>query len=173
MSGGLFCYFAQSAAIWFADIVFADEKLLSRHFEVPRWDFWHLKCNNCKYVRLIMVYVLLQETAIHSPASLNENSDYVIACFLRISFNSRDHTEVTRSMFWSMFSECRDGIITNSINLVLSLTLVFDSCKTKQIYLIHDNRARKSRTTLQNKVLPEQLTLFANTSVTFKKCIIQ
>ena len=40
-----------------------------------------------------------------------------------------------------------------------------------------DNRARKSRTTLQNKVrlkvLPEQLTLFVNTYVTFKKCIIQ
>ena len=40
-----------------------------------------------------------------------------------------------------------------------------------------DNRARKSRTTLQNKVrlkvLPEQLTLFVNMSVTFKKCIIQ
>ena len=39
------------------------------------------------------------------------------------------------------------------------------------------DRARKSRTTLQNKVrlkvLPEQLTLFVNTSVTFKKCIIQ
>ena len=39
------------------------------------------------------------------------------------------------------------------------------------------NRARKSRTTLQNKVrlkvLPEQLTLFVNTSVTLKKCIIQ
>ena len=39
------------------------------------------------------------------------------------------------------------------------------------------NRARKSRTTLQNKVrlkvLPEQLTLFVDTSVTFKKCIIQ
>ena len=38
-------------------------------------------------------------------------------------------------------------------------------------------RARKSRTTLQNKVrlkvLPEQLTLFVNTSVTFKKFIIQ
>ena len=36
-----------------------------------------------------------------------------------------------------------------------------------------DNRARKSRTTLQNKVRlkvhPEQLTLFVNTSVTFKK----
>ena len=35
------------------------------------------------------------------------------------------------------------------------------------------NRAHKSRTTLQNKVrlkvLPEQLTLFVNTSVTFKK----
>ena len=35
------------------------------------------------------------------------------------------------------------------------------------------HRARKSRTTLQNKVrlkvLPEQLTLFVNTSVTFKK----
>ena len=39
------------------------------------------------------------------------------------------------------------------------------------------NRARKSRTTLQNKVrlkvLPEQLTLSVNTSVTLKKCIIQ
>ena len=38
-------------------------------------------------------------------------------------------------------------------------------------------RARKSRTTLQNKVrlkvLPEQSALFVNTSVTFKKCIIQ
>ena len=43
--------------------------------------------------------------------------------------------------------------------------------------IAHRNRARKSRTTLQNKdrlkVLPEQLTLFVNTSVTFKKCIIQ
>ena len=41
----------------------------------------------------------------------------------------------------------------------------------------HFNRTRKSCTTLQNKVrlkvLPEQLTLFVNTSVTFKKCIIQ
>ena len=40
-----------------------------------------------------------------------------------------------------------------------------------------DYRARKSRTTLQNKVrlkvLPEQFTLFVNTSVTVKKCIIQ
>ena len=39
------------------------------------------------------------------------------------------------------------------------------------------NRARKSRSTLQNKVrlkvLPEQLTLFVNTSVTLKKCITQ
>ena len=42
---------------------------------------------------------------------------------------------------------------------------------------IYLNRARKSRTTLKNKVrlkvLPEQFTLFVNTSVTFKKCIIQ
>ena len=39
------------------------------------------------------------------------------------------------------------------------------------------NRARKSRRTLQNKVrlkvLPEQLTLFVNTFVAFKKYIIQ
>ena len=38
-------------------------------------------------------------------------------------------------------------------------------------------RARKSRTTLPNKVrlkvLPEQLTLFVNTFVTLRKCIIQ
>ena len=43
--------------------------------------------------------------------------------------------------------------------------------------LVEGYRARKSRTTLQNKVrlkvLPEQLTLFVNTSVTFKNCIIQ
>ena len=42
---------------------------------------------------------------------------------------------------------------------------------------IFSYRAHKSRTTLQNKVrlkvLPEQLTLFVNTSVTFKNCIIQ
>ena len=40
-----------------------------------------------------------------------------------------------------------------------------------------ENRARKSRRTLQNKVkirvFPEQLTLFINTFVSFKKCIIQ
>ena len=45
------------------------------------------------------------------------------------------------------------------------------------LYFYWSNRARKSRTTLQNKVrlkvLPEQLTLFVNTSVTFKKCIIR
>ena len=40
------------------------------------------------------------------------------------------------------------------------------------VMLCRCNRERKSRTSLQNKVrlkvLPEQLTLFANTSVTFK-----
>ena len=45
------------------------------------------------------------------------------------------------------------------------------------VALFTQHRARKSRTTLQNKVrlkvLPEQLFLFVNTSVTFKKCIIQ
>ena len=49
--------------------------------------------------------------------------------------------------------------------------------KKVRLQSISLNRARKSRTTLQNKVrlkvLPEQLTLFVNTSVTFKKCIIQ
>ena len=45
------------------------------------------------------------------------------------------------------------------------------------ILRLRRNRARKSRTTFQNKVrlkvLPEQLTLSVNTSVTLKKCIIQ
>ena len=45
------------------------------------------------------------------------------------------------------------------------------------VSVAHVNRARKSRTTLQNKVklkvLPEQLTLFVNMSATLKKCIIQ
>ena len=48
---------------------------------------------------------------------------------------------------------------------------------TRQARCYRRYRARKSRTTLQSKVglkvLPEQLTLFVNTSVTFKKCIIQ
>ena len=35
--------------------------------------------------------------------------------------------------------QCHDGIITNSINL-LRLTLVFNLCNTKQIYLVRDNR---------------------------------
>ena len=44
---------------------------------------------------------------------------------------------------------------------------------TRKLSFLSANRARKSRTTLQNKVrlkvLPEQLTLFVNTSVAFKK----
>ena len=43
--------------------------------------------------------------------------------------------------------------------------------------LVLDNRARKSRRTLQNKVrikvFPEQLTLFINMFVALKQCIIQ
>ena len=49
--------------------------------------------------------------------------------------------------------------------------------KKRRNQLYNLKRVRKSRTTLQNKVrlkvLPEQLTLFVYTSVTFKKCIIQ
>ena len=56
-----------------------------------------------------------------------------------------------------------------------SSTYIKSKCKSGKRYINH--RARKSRTTLQNKVrlkvLPEQLTLFVNTSVTLKKCIIQ
>ena len=51
----------------------------------------------------------------------------------------------------------------------------FGSCLSSLI--LGRYRARKSRTTLQNKVRlkvhPEQLTLFVNMSVAFKKCIIQ
>ena len=51
------------------------------------------------------------------------------------------------------------------------LTIPFDSI-THNLY-----RARKSRRTLQNKVrikvFPEQLTLFINTCVALKQCIIQ
>ena len=36
--------------------------------------------------------------------------------------------------------QCHDGMITNSTNLYLRLTLVFGMCKTKQIYLIRDHR---------------------------------
>ena len=61
-------------------------------------------------------------------------------------------------------------------NYTLKMALWFISYATTSIIFIV-YRARKSRTTLQNKVrlkvLPEQLTLFVNTSVTFKKCIIQ
>ena len=50
-------------------------------------------------------------------------------------------------------------------------------CEISMVRTLALNRARKSRTTLKNevrlKVLPEQLALFVNTSVTFKNCIIQ
>ena len=57
--------------------------------------------------------------------------------------------------------------------------VMWKSCHKSRLLLTYGTlyRARKSRTTLQNKgrlkVLPEQLTLFVNMSVTFKKCIIQ
>ena len=58
---------------------------------------------------------------------------------------------------------------SNTCECMISFT-IFKRCH-------FNNRARKSRTTLQNKVrlkiLPEQLTLFVNTSVAFKNCIIQ
>ena len=65
-------------------------------------------------------------------------------------------------------------------NLFYISMIRLDSSASRQhcprVYSL-SNRARKSRTTLQNKVrlkvLPEQLTLFVNTSVTFKKCIIR
>ena len=52
-----------------------------------------------------------------------------------------------------------------------------ENCGYSMLVIHYSNRARKSRTTIQNKVrlkvLPEQLTLFVNTSVTLNKCIIQ
>ena len=38
-----------------------------------------------------------------------------------------------------VFVQFHDGIILTSINIFLRLTLVFDSCKTKQIYLVREN----------------------------------
>ena len=59
----------------------------------------------------------------------------------------------------------------------MSLYSVMIIFRRTNMVAIGSYRVRKSRTTLQNKVrlkvLPEQLTLFVNTSVTFKKCIIQ
>ena len=65
------------------------------------------------------------------------------------------------AIYWCLFCYVSDNAILGHESSSEMLT----SC---------GNRARKSRTTLQNKVrlkvLPEQLTLFVNTSVTFKKC---
>ena len=59
----------------------------------------------------------------------------------------------------------------------ISLSAPFPDGANHVDFPLYYNRARKSRATLQNKVrlkvLPEQSTLFVNTSVTFKKCIIQ
>ena len=71
-----------------------------------------------------------------------------------------------------------------TINLTSDLFIYYNAYhsdwgiqETDQDSIHAGHRARKSRTTLQNKVrlkvLPEQLALFVNTSVTFKKCIIQ
>ena len=67
------------------------------------------------------------------------------------------------------YGSVKDIHITDEVHTMDRVTLL-------RVRKTH-NRARKSRTTPQNKVrlkvLPEQLTLFVNTSVTFKKCIIQ
>ena len=68
-------------------------------------------------------------------------------------------------------------LLPHPISLNVSLLSISDSPVHLSVCVSVSYRARKSRTTLQNKVrlkeLPEQLTLLVNTSVTFKKCIIQ
>ena len=66
----------------------------------------------------------------------------------------------------------RYRLLVSPFWLIFVLTL---DCRHRSVMSI--NKTRKSRRALQNKVrlkvFPEQLTLFVNTSVTFKKCIIQ
>ena len=70
-----------------------------------------------------------------------------------------------------LYKSHSDKVYARYASSVLNLSLCFS------VMLLWNNRACKSRTTLQNKVrlkvLPEQLTLFVNTSVAFKKCIFQ
>ena len=77
---------------------------------------------------------------VYSHASLNENCDNVIACFCRNSLILQTYNYRGNKKYVLFLVQCHNGIITNSINLFLRVTLCFDSCKIKQIYLIHYNR---------------------------------
>ena len=75
---------------------------------------------------LTVVCILLR---VYSHASLNENN--VTVMFSKNMFKNRGKEKFVLRL---------DGMIMNSTNLFLRPTLVFDLHKTKQIYLIHDNR---------------------------------
>ena len=62
--------------------------------------------------------------------------------FLKNLFNSTNYRLQRTKEYVLVLVQCHDGIIRNSINVFLRLTLVFDSCKTTQIYLVCDNRIK-------------------------------
>ena len=62
-----------------------------------------------------------------------------MVCFRRICLILQKKYYRVNEKYVLVLVQCHDGIITNSINLFLRLTLIFDSCKTKQIYLVRDN----------------------------------
>ena len=87
----------------------------------------------------------------------------------------REATPLERPLFW-----CKNGGLTRGVPsqhgaepISWAMAKLLKFCSSDSMV----NRVRKSRTTLQNKVrlkvLPEQLALFVNTSVTLKKCTIQ
>ena len=63
-----------------------------------------------------------------------------------------------------VFVQFHDGIILTSINIFLRLTLVFDSCKTKQIYLVRENHTITLNPN-QNLIIKRNFSMFTCTSM--------
>ena len=153
-------YLAQKAAIWLAYQVV----MTLRGAKTIFLDTW-LR-NNRKDVTLTMVRVLLREMAcllifIMNVISVNFIACFWIICWFLQTFNYRGNEKHVLVLV-----QCHDGMITNSINLFLRLTLVFDSCKTKQIYLGRDHRIMTLDSNQNQIILPNTGSLLQPFSLT-------
>ena len=127
------------------------------------WTFWLYDNKNSCFIQSLVAWhfsIVFQNDDIVKFVIERNSSRVLYSCATDLQLKLRMQCCST-----GFLTVCHHGSI-----VVQCLVYVW---KSKRVKL---NRARKSRTTLQNKVrlkvLPEQLTLFVNTSVTFKKCII-
>ena len=130
-------YLAQNAVIRLADEVLRYHDHDTSSAKTIFLDTW-LR-NNRKDVTLTMVHVLLRETASLFTFIMNVISFHFIACFQIICWFLQTLNYRGKEKYVLVLIQCHDG--NHELDKsCLRLTLVFDSCKTKQIYLVRDHR---------------------------------